>query len=69
MNIKILHLIDGAKEAIGCAVIIDVFRAFTVEAFLMNNNAKKIIPVGDKELAYSYKENFLTLILATHLLK
>ena len=56
MNIKILHLIEGAKEAKGCAVIIDVFRAFSVEAYLMNNNAKKIIPVGDKEIAYEYKK-------------
>ena len=40
MNIKILHMIEGAKQATGCAVIIDVFRAFTVEAYLMQNNAK-----------------------------
>ena len=30
MNIKILQLIEGAKQATGLAVIIDVFRAFTV---------------------------------------
>lgn len=47
MNIKILHMIEGAKQATGLAVIIDVFRAFTVEAYLMNNGAEKIIPVGD----------------------
>lgn len=56
MNIKILHMIEGAKEATGIAVIIDVFRAFTVEAYLMNNGAKKIIPVGDMEIAYNYKD-------------
>ena len=56
MNIKILHMIEGAKEATGIAVIIDVFRAFTVEAYLMNNGANKIIPVGDVEIAYDYKE-------------
>ena len=56
MNIEILHMIDGAKQAKGCAVIIDVFRAFTVEAYLMNNNADKIMPVGDKQLAYDLKE-------------
>lgn len=56
MNIKILHMIEGAKQATGVAVIIDVFRAFTVEAYLMNNGAEKIIPVGDKEIAYKYKE-------------
>ena len=56
MNITILHMIEGAKQATGVAVIIDVFRAFTVEAYLMNNGAEKIIPVGDKEIAYKYKE-------------
>ena len=57
MNVKILHMIEGAKQAQGCTVIIDVFRAFTVEAYLMKNGAKKIIPVGDKGLAYKYKED------------
>jgi len=57
MKIKILHMIDGAKQAKGCAVIIDVFRAFTVEAYLMHNEADKIIPVGDKQIAYDLKKN------------
>lgn len=56
MDIKILHMVEGAKEATGIAVIIDVFRAFTVEAYLMNNGAKKLIPVGDMQIAYDYKE-------------
>ena len=63
MNIKILHMIEGAKQATGCAVIIDVFRAFTVEAYLMNNGASKIIPVGDKDLAYTLKEKDNSIIL------
>ena len=56
MNIKILHMIEGAKKATGITVIIDVFRAFTVEAYLMNNGAEKLIPVGDMQIAYDYKE-------------
>ena len=56
MKINILQLIDGAKQAKGLTVIIDVFRAFTVEAYLMNNNAKTIIPVADKKLACRLKE-------------
>lgn len=55
MKIQILHMIEGAKTATGVAVIIDVFRAFTVEAYLMRNGAKKIIPVGDSQIAYDYK--------------
>ena len=63
MNIKILHRVEGAKEATGVAVIIDVFRAFTVEAYLMNNGAFKVIPVGDLEIAYDYKKNNPDVIL------
>ena len=55
MNIKILHLLEGAKEATGLAVIIDVFRAFTVEAYLIHNGAERVFPVGEKEIAYEYK--------------
>ena len=32
LNVQILELIDGAKAAKGLTVIIDVFRAMTVEA-------------------------------------
>ena len=57
MKIKLLQGIEGAKKATGISVIIDVFRAFTVEAYLMNNGAKKIIPVGDIKTAYQYKKD------------
>jgi 2-phosphosulfolactate phosphatase len=53
MNVKIVH---NSKEAIGLTVIIDVFRAFTVEPYIINNGAKKLIPVGDKQIAYDFKE-------------
>lgn len=55
MNIKILQLVEGAKKATGVTVVIDVFRAFTVEAYLMNQGAEKIFPVGDIDFAYKYK--------------
>lgn len=53
MNIKI---VNNPEFATGLAVIIDVFRAFTVEPYLINNGAKKIIPVGDVQIAYDYKK-------------
>lgn len=56
MNIEILHLIDGARKAKGATVIIDVFRAFTVEAYLTDAGAEKIIPIGDINCAYKLKE-------------
>lgn len=53
MNIKIIH---DAKQATGLAIIIDVFRAFTVEPYLFYNGVEKLIPVGDKEIAYDLKK-------------
>ena len=52
MDIQILHLNEGAQQARGLTVIIDVFRAFTVEAYLAQNNADKINPVGDVQTAF-----------------
>ena len=56
-------MVEGAKQATGLTVIIDVFRAFTVEAYLMNNGVDKIIPVGDAEIAYNYKKEDPNIIL------
>jgi len=55
MNVQILHLIEGARQARGLTVIIDVFRAFTVESYFARNNAARIIPVGDVETALRYR--------------
>lgn len=56
MNIQILQLIEGAKAARGLTVIIDVFRAFSVEAYLFAQGVDKIIPVGDADFAYRLKQ-------------
>lgn len=53
MKVKIVH---DAKKAIGIAVIIDVFRAFTVEPYLISNGAEKLMSVGDLQIAYDYKK-------------
>ena len=55
MKIQILQLIEGAKQARGLTVIIDVFRAMTVESFLLGRGAKKLFPVGDAQIAWDYK--------------
>ena len=55
MKIKVLHLIDGAREAEGLTVIIDVFRAFSVACYAVENGAARIIPVGGLQLAYRLK--------------
>ena len=56
MNIRILQLIDGAKAARGLTVIIDVFRAMTVEAYVIQNGAADLIPMGSIDEAYAYRE-------------
>jgi len=33
MNVRVTRFLDGAREATGHAVIVDVFRAFTTAAF------------------------------------
>ena len=64
MDIKIFQAIEGAKKATGLTVIIDVFRAFSVEAYCFARGAEKIIPVGQSEIAYRLKEENPQLILA-----
>jgi 2-phosphosulfolactate phosphatase len=56
MEIKIFQLIEGAKKAKGLTVVIDVFRAFSLACYIMEQGAKEIIPVGDIKLAYKLKE-------------
>lgn len=64
MNINILHLVEGAKKATGLTVVIDVFRAFSMEAYLFSKGAEKVIPIGDVELAYKLKKENPDFILA-----
>ena len=56
MEVKILQLLEGAKEARGLTVIIDVFRAFSTASYAFHKGANKIIPVGNIELAYDFKK-------------
>ncbi len=56
MNIRIIHSAENAHETTGLTVVIDVFRAFSVEAYMIYQNAQKIIPVGDKDIAYAFKK-------------
>ncbi|MFW5656560.1 MAG: 2-phosphosulfolactate phosphatase [Bacteroidota bacterium] len=56
MNIQTFQLIDGARKARGLAVVIDVFRAFTVEPYLISLGAKTIHPVASIDQAYELKD-------------
>ena len=63
MEIQILQLLEGARSAKGLTVIIDVFRAFTVETYMAKNNAAKIIPVKDVQTAFDFKKEHPDAIL------
>lgn len=56
MDIQILQLIDGARQARGLTVVIDVFRAFSVECYAMAAGAREILPVGGVDEALSLHE-------------
>ena len=64
MNIKILQLIEGAKQAKGITAVIDVFRAFSVEGYCFYKGAETVIPIGDVNLAYKLKEENPDYLLA-----
>ena len=51
VKIRILKTIEGAKEAEGLTVMIDVFRAFSLECYLFAAGARRIYPVKDLEEA------------------
>lgn len=50
-------MIEGAKQATGLTVIIDVFRAFSLEAYLFSHGIEKIYPIGSIEEAFSLKKD------------
>ncbi|MFH1180115.1 MAG: 2-phosphosulfolactate phosphatase, partial [Candidatus Bathyarchaeota archaeon] len=56
MRIKRLSLVDGSKQATGLAVVIDVFRAFTTDAYVMANGAERVYPVATVEEAFELKQ-------------
>ena len=63
MKIEMLQLMEGARQARGLTVVIDVFRAFTVACYLSDQRAKEIISVGNIEIAYNLKEEHPEIIL------
>lgn len=62
-DINILHLLEGAKQAEGLTVIIDVFRAFSLECYLYDMGVKQIRPVGTIEEAFSLRDRIQDSIL------
>ncbi len=56
MEIQIYHLIEGARQADGLTVIIDVFRAFSLECYLFAAGAARIRPVGSIDETFAWRK-------------
>ena len=63
METAIYHLIEGARQADGMTVIIDVFRAFSMECWLYALGAKEVRPVGSVEDTMAWREKDSSCVL------
>jgi 2-phosphosulfolactate phosphatase len=63
MKIEILEFTDGAKQAKGLTVIIDVFRAFSLACYAFDKGAARVLPVGEIEDAFLLKRKYPDAIL------
>jgi 2-phosphosulfolactate phosphatase len=63
MNIEITEFVEGARQAKGLTVIIDVFRAFSVECYAMDSGAAKIIAACEVAEAFELKKKYLKAVL------
>ena len=63
MDIEIVEFEEGARKAKGLAVIIDVFRAFTVECFAADAGAAQIIATSEVEEAFRLRNIYPDSIL------
>jgi 2-phosphosulfolactate phosphatase len=57
MQIEVMDFVAGAREARGVAVVIDVFRAFSVACYAYARGAKRLIPVAEVETALSLRRD------------
>jgi 2-phosphosulfolactate phosphatase len=64
MNIEILEFTEGARNAKGVAVIIDVFRAFSAECFAFDSGTTRIIATSSPEEAFRLKKKYTNSFLA-----
>ena len=57
-EVWITELLEGARAARGTAVIIDVFRAFSVECYLFDRGVRRVLAVGELQTAYDLKRRY-----------
>jgi len=63
MEVEILEFVEGARKAKGVAVIIDVFRAFSVACYAFDAGAIKIIAASEVEEAFKLKLKYRNSVL------
>lgn len=63
MKFNILEFAEGARRATGLAVIIDVFRAFSVACYAADGGAAKIIATASVEEAFYLKAKYKNPVL------
>jgi 2-phosphosulfolactate phosphatase len=63
MKVEILEFVEGARKAKGVAVIIDVFRAFSVSCYAFDAGAVRIIATADVDDAFLLKKKYINSVL------
>lgn len=63
MKIEIMEFAEGARNARGLTVIIDVFRAFSVECYAFDAGAIRIIATGSTEEAFRLRKKYRNSLL------
>lgn len=64
MQIDVLDHVAGARQARGIAVVIDVFRAFSVAAYAFDAGAARVVPVAGIEDAKALGRRYPGAVLA-----
>jgi 2-phosphosulfolactate phosphatase len=63
MKVEILEFVEGARNAKGVAVIIDVFRAFSVACYAVDAGAVRIIATSEVSEAFQLKKKYKNSVL------
>jgi 2-phosphosulfolactate phosphatase len=63
MKVEILEFVDGARNAKGVTVIIDVFRAFSVACYAFDAGAVRIIATSEVSEAFQLKKRYKNSVL------
>jgi 2-phosphosulfolactate phosphatase len=63
MKVEILEFVEGARKAKGVAVIIDVFRAFSVACYAFDSGAVRIIATSEVSEAFLLKKKYKNSVL------